>query len=86
MSSPFLPVDPKQSFPKLEEKILQFWRDHKVFEESTQEDGRPLFVFYEGPPTANGLPGIHHVLAHALKGVIPRYTTMRGYRVPRKAG
>ena len=86
MSSPFLPVDPKQSFPKLEEKILQFWRDQKVFEESTQEDGRPLFVFYEGPPTANGLPGIHHVLARAFKDVIPRYKTMRGYRVPRKAG
>ena len=86
MSSPFLPVDPKQSFPKLEEKILQFWRDQKVFEESTQEDGRPMFVFYEGPPTANGLPGIHHVLARAFKDVIPRYKTMRGYRVPRKAG
>ena len=47
---------------------------------------KPLFVFYEGPPTANGKPGIHHVLARAFKDVIPRYKTMRGYRVPRKAG
>ncbi len=92
MSSPFYPVDTKQSFPKLEEKILGFWQTSKVFEKSLAEldpqtdQPKPLFVFYEGPPTANGKPGIHHVLARAFKDVIPRYKTMRGYRVPRKAG
>jgi isoleucyl-tRNA synthetase len=92
MSSPFYPVDTKQSFPKLEEKILGFWQTSKVFEESLAEldpqtgKPKPLFVFYEGPPTANGKPGIHHVLARAFKDVIPRYKTMRGFRVPRKAG
>lgn len=92
MSSPFYPVDTKQSFPKLEEKILGFWQTSKVFEESLAEldpktgQPKPLFVFYEGPPTANGKPGIHHVLARAFKDVIPRYKTMRGFRVPRKAG
>ncbi|HNI61154.1 MAG TPA: class I tRNA ligase family protein, partial [Pseudomonadota bacterium] len=92
MSSPFYAVDTKQSFPKLEEKILAFWQKSKVFEASLAErdpvtgQAKPLFVFYEGPPTANGKPGIHHVLARAFKDVIPRYKTMRGYRVPRKAG
>ena len=92
MSSPFSPVDPKQNFPKLEEKILGFWQAQDVFQKSVAPldpatgQARPLFVFYEGPPTANGLPGIHHVLSRAFKDVIPRYKTMRGYRVPRKAG
>ena len=92
MSSPFSPVDPKQSFPKLEEKILAFWHAEDVFQKSVAPidtatgQARPLFVFYEGPPTANGLPGIHHVLARAFKDVIPRYKTMQGYQVPRKAG
>ena len=92
MSSPFKTVDPKQSFPKLEDKVLDFWREHKVFARSLGPvdeitgKPRPLFVFYEGPPTANGMPGIHHVLARAFKDVIPRYKTMQGYQVPRKAG
>ncbi len=92
MSSPFSPVDPKQSFPKLEEKILAFWHAQDVFAKSVAPidkatgQARPMFVFYEGPPTANGLPGIHHVLARAFKDVIPRYKTMQGYYVPRKAG
>ncbi len=92
MSSPFSPVDPKQNFPKLEEKILGFWQAQDVFKKSVAPTdpatgkARPLFVFYEGPPTANGLPGIHHVLARAFKDVIPRYKTMQGYCVPRKAG
>src|SRR5262249_55497698 len=80
-----------QSFPKLEGEILAFWQKERVFEKSLElvgQDGkpRPQFVFYEGPPTANGKPGIHHVLARAFKDVIPRYKTMRGYVVPRKAG
>jgi len=83
----FTPVDPRVSFPELEARILQFWKDNRVFERSVDE--RPednVFVFYEGPPTANNRPGIHHVLARVFKDLIPRYKTMQGYRVPRKAG
>ena len=77
----------KFSLPELEEKVLHFWRTNRIFEKSLAktEHGRE-FVFYEGPPTANGRPGIHHVLARAFKDVIPRYKTMRGYHVPRKGG
>ncbi len=83
----FKPVDPKVSFPLLEEGIISFWRDNDVFRRTVEE--RPedrLFVFYEGPPTANALPGIHHVLARVFKDLVPRYKTMRGFRVPRKGG
>lgn len=75
------------NFPKLEEKILKFWKDKRIFEKSVER--RPKageFVFYEGPPTANGRPGIHHVLARVFKDIICRYKTMRGFRVQRKAG
>ncbi len=83
----FTPVDPKVSFPALEERILDRWKAGDIFRRSVEE--RPeskLFVFYEGPPTANGRPGIHHVLARAFKDLIPRFKTMQGYRVPRKGG
>jgi len=83
----FRAVDPKVSFPQLEEGVLAFWQQHDVFKRSIEE--RPAdrqFIFYEGPPTANARPGIHHVLARVFKDLIPRYKTMRGYRVPRKAG
>ena len=83
----FKPVDSKVSFPRLEEGILDFWRKNAIFQRSIDE--RPedkLFVFYEGPPTANARPGIHHVLARVFKDLIPRYKTMQGYRVPRKGG
>ncbi|MBI2766903.1 MAG: isoleucine--tRNA ligase [Chloroflexi bacterium] len=83
----FRPVDPRVSFPDLEQRILTFWQDHDIFRRSVEE--RPennLFIFYEGPPTANARPGIHHVLARVFKDLIPRYKTMQGYRVPRKAG
>jgi isoleucyl-tRNA synthetase len=83
----FEPVDPKQSFPELEQRVLARWREEKVFERSlAQRDGAPVWSFYEGPPTANGRPGSHHVLARVFKDVYPRYKTMCGYRVPRKAG
>ncbi|HWO82563.1 MAG TPA: isoleucine--tRNA ligase [Solirubrobacterales bacterium] len=83
----FEPVNPKQSFPELEERVLARWREEKVFERSlAQRDGAPVWSFYEGPPTANGRPGSHHVLARVFKDVYPRYKTMCGYRVPRKAG
>lgn len=70
-----------------EEKILQFWRDNNIFQKTLEKDS-PLgeYNFFEGPPTANGRPGIHHVLARSFKDIIPRYKTMRGFRVRRKAG
>lgn len=74
-------------FPELEEKWLAWWDEHKVFEKSLAKPApQGAFVFWEGPPTANGQPGIHHVLARAFKDLIPRYKTMRGWRVERKAG
>jgi isoleucyl-tRNA synthetase len=83
----FEPVDPKQSFPELEERMLARWREEGVFERSLdQREGAPIWSFYEGPPTANGRPGSHHVLARVFKDVYPRYKTMCGFRVPRKAG
>lgn len=83
----FKKVDQKQSFPKMEEEILKFWEENKIFEKSIEKnsDKKP-FVFYEGPPTANGKPGLHHVLARAFKDIIPRYKTMKGFLVERKAG
>lgn len=73
--------------PTLEQRILEFWREHDVFNASlAMSEGRTLFTFNEGPPTANGRPGIHHVLARSFKDIYPRYKTMRGYHVPRKAG
>jgi isoleucyl-tRNA synthetase len=83
----FRPVDPRQSFPELEEKVLTRWRERDVFHRSlSNREGSEVWSFYEGPPTANGRPGSHHVLARVFKDVYPRYKTMRGYRVPRKAG
>ena len=71
-----------------EEKVLEFWKENKIFQKSLEKEEFPNgeFVFYEGPPTANGKPGIHHLEARAFKDVIPRYKTMRGYHVRRKAG
>jgi isoleucyl-tRNA synthetase len=80
-------VSPQVDFPRLEEEILDLWRETDAFEKSVRS--RPedrQFVFYEGPPTANGRPGFHHTLARAFKDLIPRYKTMRGYRVERKGG
>lgn len=78
---------PKSIFPEKEEKILEYWEKEKIFEATlAKEAPRGNFVFFEGPPTANGKPGIHHVEARAFKDLIPRYKTMRGYHVERKAG
>ncbi len=83
----FRPVDPKQSFPELEERILERWRERDVFHRSlANRESAPLWGFYEGPPTANGRPGSHHVLARVFKDIYPRFRTMSGNRVPRKAG
>lgn len=77
----------KFSLPEIEEKVLKFWKDNDIFKKSlVQRAKAKRFVFYEGPPTANGRPGIHHVLARAFKDVIPRYKTMAGFFVPRKGG
>lgn len=70
-----------------EEKVLEFWEQNQIFQKSMQSrEGEKEFVFYEGPPTANGKPGIHHLEARAFKDVIPRYKTMRGFHVRRKGG
>jgi isoleucyl-tRNA synthetase len=83
----FEPVASRFSAPELEERVLAFWRDREIFRRSVDErPDAPLFSFFEGPPTANGNPGVHHVLARVFKDLIPRYKTMRGYRVPRKGG
>ena len=73
--------------PNVANEILQYWQDNNIFEKSvsTREGSKP-FVFFEGPPSANGLPGVHHVLARAIKDIFPRYKTMKGYQVKRKAG
>ena len=81
------PVDSAQSFPELEQGVLERWRERDVFHESIRRrEGAPPFVFYEGPPTANGRPGSHHVLSRVFKDVFPRYRTMTGHFVPRKGG
>jgi len=77
----------KSELAQKEERILSFWKENDIFSKSLSESkGKKEFVFYEGPPTANGKPGIHHLEARAFKDVIPRYKTMRGYHVRRKAG
>jgi isoleucyl-tRNA synthetase len=84
---PFKPVDPKQSFPEMEQRVAARWKEDRIFERSMeQRDGAEVWSFYEGPPTANGQPGSHHVLSRVFKDIYPRYRSMRGYRVPRKAG
>jgi isoleucyl-tRNA synthetase len=75
------------NFPELERRILDFWKQHDIFHASLEESqGRPEFIFYEGPPTANGLPHNGHVLTRVIKDLFPRYMTMRGYHVERRAG
>ena len=83
----FRPVNSRVSFPEIERKILELWRNNRIFEKSIDaRSSSPKYIFYEGPPTANGNPGIHHVLSRVFKDVIPRYKTMKGFCVPRKAG
>ena len=77
----------KVNYPEIEEKILEYWKEHQIFEKSIESrDANQSFTFYEGPPTANGKPGIHHVMARTLKDLVCRYKTMQGYKVQRKAG
>ncbi|CAL2102671.1 Isoleucine--tRNA ligase [Tenacibaculum sp. 190130A14a] len=73
--------------PKVAEEILNYWEENNIFEKSiTSREGNKPFVFFEGPPSANGLPGIHHVMARAIKDIFCRYKTQKGYQVKRKAG
>jgi isoleucyl-tRNA synthetase len=83
----FRPVSSKLDLPQLEEKILGWWKENKIFEQSVENrKGGPRFTLYEGPPTANGSPGIHHVLSRIFKDIIPRHRAMKGYYTPRIAG
>ncbi|MCK4259427.1 MAG: isoleucine--tRNA ligase [Halanaerobiales bacterium] len=83
----FKEVNLKNSVNDRENEILQYWRDNDIATKSvTSKEGKPQFVFFEGPPTANGKPGIHHVLSRTLKDSVCRYKTMQGYQVNRKAG
>ena len=73
--------------PNIAEEMLSYWEENNIFEKSvTTREGKEPFVFFEGPPSANGLPGVHHVLARAIKDIFPRYKTMKGFQVKRKAG
>jgi len=83
----FEPVDPKPSFPELERRVLSFWREGDVFHRQLEQHrDDPLWTFYEGPPTANGQPAIHHTESRTFKDVYPRFRAMTGHYVPRKAG
>ncbi|MEO1443566.1 MAG: class I tRNA ligase family protein, partial [Chloroflexota bacterium] len=83
----FKSVDSRVDIQKLEKDQLDFWRSRRVFERTVEErEGQPSYVFYEGPPTANGMPGSHHVLARSFKDMFPRFKTMRGFYCLRKGG
>jgi isoleucyl-tRNA synthetase len=83
----YRPVPTQVDLPAMERDIIAFWREHDIFSQTLKaSEGLPQWTFYEGPPTANGMPGTHHIEARAFKDVFPRYRTMKGYHVPRKAG
>jgi isoleucyl-tRNA synthetase len=83
----FKPVSPKLDVTALEEGVLKFWKTQKIFEKTiAQRRGAPEYVFFEGPPTANGLPGVHHVEARVFKDMFPRYKIMNGFHVSRRGG
>jgi len=73
--------------PKVGTEVLTYWKTHSIFDKSiSQREGKESYVFFEGPPSANGMPGIHHVMARTIKDIFPRYKTMKGFQVKRKAG
>jgi isoleucyl-tRNA synthetase len=83
----FKTVNSKLDVVAMEDAVLKFWKKQEIFKKTTEErKGKPEYVFYEGPPTANGRPGVHHVLARAFKDMFPRYKIMRGYNVSRRGG
>ena len=73
------------NLPEIQREILEYWRAERVFERSIRHED-PAFVFYEGPPSANGMPGIHHLMGRAIKDLFCRYKTQKGFRVDRRAG
>ena len=80
-------VSTDMNFIEREKAVEKFWKDNQIFEKSMEaREGCPTYTFYDGPPTANGKPHIGHVLTRVIKDMIPRYRTMKGYKVPRKAG
>lgn len=80
-------VSTSLNFVERELRILEFWKKNRIFEKSIEiREGCPIFTFYDGPPTANGKPHIGHIITRAIKDIIPRYRTMKGYKVLRKAG
>src|ERR1044072_8701071 len=80
-------VPAQVDLPALDHGVLEFWRDNKIFERTLElSEGRPEWGVYEGPPTANGMPGAHHIEARVFKDVFPRHRTMKGFHVARKAG
>ena len=82
----FRDVSARVDLPALDARVLAFWKENHIFQKSLEgREEAPLYVFYEGPPTANGRPGSHHIISRIFKDLFPRYKTMRGYRVPRKA-
>src|SRR3974377_2294443 len=83
----FKELTDKLAYPVVETEVLSFWKDHDIFRKSVSaREGKPGFTFYEGPPAANGRPGIHHVMSRTLKDLVCRYKTMTGHQVHRKAG
>jgi isoleucyl-tRNA synthetase len=87
MTPQYRQVPAQVDLPALEHEVLEFWSENKIFARSLEQtEGRPEWVFYEGPPTANGMPGAHHIEARVFKDVFPRFKTMRGHHVTRKAG
>lgn len=83
----FKAVNPKLDVPSMEDNVLKFWKKQEIFKKTDeQRQGKPEYVFYEGPPTANGRPGVHHVLARAFKDMFPRYKIMRGFHISRRGG
>ena len=83
----YKPVDTRVDFPKLEEEILRFWEQNNIFQKSVSgREGAQEFVFYDGPPFATGLPHFGHFVPNTIKDIIPRYKTMKGFKVERRFG
>ena len=83
----YRPVSTDMAFVEREKEVLAFWKENRIFSKSMEKrEGKPEFTFYDGPPTANGKPHIGHILTRCIKDIIPRYKTMKGYHVLRKAG
>ena len=83
----FKPESSRLNITLLESEVLRFWKNNQIFQKSMDNrEGGPSYVFYEGPPTANGKPGVHHVLARVFKDMFPRFKAMKGFHVSRRGG